>query len=149
MQAIQLFINGLRQNRAGRGTVAVAVCSAHRDVLSALFRTARRHKRFALIESTAEQVNIDGGYTGMTPKDFVAHVLRIAREENYPMESILLGGDHLGPHPWRGLPADQAMEKAKQLVAGYLDAGYRKIHLDTSMSCRDDRSSRLIARRRW
>jgi D-tagatose-1,6-bisphosphate aldolase subunit GatZ/KbaZ len=91
-----------------------------------------------LVESTANQVNQFGGYTGMTPKKFAAFVMDIARAMNFPKGRILLGGDHLGPGPWQTEPAEKAMGKALDLVQACIDAGYRKIHLDTSMACRDD-----------
>ena len=54
------------------------------------------------------------------------------------MTRFVLGGDHLGPYPWRGLPAALAMERATDLVHDCVSAGYEKIHLDASMSCADD-----------
>jgi D-tagatose-1,6-bisphosphate aldolase subunit GatZ/KbaZ len=51
---------------------------------------------------------------------------------------VLLGGDHLGPNCWQHLPAEQAMQKSAQLIADYVAAGFRKLHLDCSMSCADD-----------
>ncbi len=59
-----------------------------------------------LIEATCNQVNHQGGYTGMQPADFVALVNRIADEEGCPRDLIILGGDHLGPNPWRHLDAE-------------------------------------------
>ena len=50
----------------------------------------------------------------------------------------MLGGDHLGPNPWTSLDADAAMAKAEVMVAAYVAAGFRKIHLDCSMSCAGD-----------
>jgi len=50
----------------------------------------------------------------------------------------VLGGDHLGPNAWSGLPSAQALAKAERMVADYVLAGFRKIHLDCSMSCADD-----------
>jgi D-tagatose-bisphosphate aldolase class II non-catalytic subunit len=47
----------------------------------------------------------------------------------------VLGGDHLGPNPWRALSAEEAMEKAQLMVAAYREAGFHKLHLDTSMGC--------------
>jgi D-tagatose-1,6-bisphosphate aldolase subunit GatZ/KbaZ len=49
-----------------------------------------------------------------------------------------LGGDHLGPHPWRNSPAENAMAKAEAMIAAYAKAGFTKIHLDASMPCGDD-----------
>ena len=37
-------------------------------------------------------------------------------------------------------PAEAAMERAQELVAHYVAAGFRKIHLDCSMPCADDPS---------
>ena len=69
-----------------------------------------------LIEATCNQVNQFGGYTGMTPADFVQYVRGIAEENNYPFENINLGGDHLGPSVWQDEPADIAMGKAMALI---------------------------------
>ncbi|MBC8924395.1 class II D-tagatose-bisphosphate aldolase, non-catalytic subunit, partial [Escherichia coli] len=44
------------------------------------------------------------------------------------------------PNPWRRLPAAHAMDKAETMVAQYVTAGFRKLHLDCSMSCADDPS---------
>jgi D-tagatose-1,6-bisphosphate aldolase subunit GatZ/KbaZ len=91
-----------------------------------------------LIEATCNQVNQFGGYTGMQPVDFVALVNRIAAEEGLPNEKIIFGGDHLGPNPWRREGASLAMAKAKEMVAAYVAAGFRKVHLDASMGCADE-----------
>ncbi|MEO9822822.1 MAG: class II D-tagatose-bisphosphate aldolase, non-catalytic subunit, partial [Paracoccaceae bacterium] len=45
------------------------------------------------------------------------------------------GGDHLGPNVWKDEPLEQAMEKSRELVKSYVQAGFKKIHLDTSMAC--------------
>ncbi len=144
------FLEALDRNRSDGSGVAVSVCSAHPDVLRALFRTARLREQFALIESTSNQVDHYGGYTGMKPADFVALVHGLAREEGFPRERILLGGDHLGPNRWKGGPAERAMQEAKTLMAAYVDAGYEKIHLDASFVCADDAaplSDEVVARR--
>ena len=51
---------------------------------------------------------------------------------------MVLGGDHLGPNPWRHLPAEAALAEAEAMVAAYVAAGYEKIHLDTSMGCQGE-----------
>ncbi len=48
---------------------------------------------------------------------------------------IVLGGDHLGPNPWKALPADEAMAKAEAMIAAFAGAGFTKLHLDCSMGC--------------
>ncbi len=140
MSALGEFAALMKRNRAGEGGVAMSVCSAHPLVLRAMFRIARRHGTLALVESTSNQVDQYGGYTGMMPVDFVALVNRLAEEEQFPQEQVLLGGDHLGTNTWRAKPAGEAMVEACGLVAAYVKAGYRKIHLDASFVCADDRA---------
>ena len=150
MNALDEFVAQLERNRSGQGGVAVSVCSAHPLVLRAAFRSARRYDTFALIESTSNQVDQYGGYTGMKPADFAALVNKIAAEEGFPAERILLGGDHLGPNSWRHLGSEKAMQETLQLVRSYVQAGYRKIHLDASFVCSDDAgplSDEIVARR--
>lgn len=115
-----------------------SACSAHPIVIRAAIRHGRQHESTVLIEATCNQVNHLGGYTGMTPSDFAALVRKIAAEEGCPEKLIILGGDHLGPNPWRDLPAEEAMAEAEKMVAAYVDAGFRKIHLDASMGCKGE-----------
>jgi len=115
-----------------------SVCCTHPYVLQAAMEEAGAHGTPVLIEATANQVNQEGGYTGMTPSDFRDFVYTVADTCAFDRELILLGGDHLGPHPWRKLPAEIAMEKAAEMVKGYVEAGFTKIHLDTSMHLGDD-----------
>ncbi|MEN5062441.1 class II D-tagatose-bisphosphate aldolase, non-catalytic subunit, partial [Luteimonas sp. TWI1416] len=111
----------------------------HPLVLEAALRHAQRHALpLVLIEATCNQVNQDGGYTGMTPADFVAFVGDIARQVGFDPARIALGGDHLGPNPWTALKAEAAMAKAETMVAAYVAAGFRKLHLDCSMACAGD-----------
>lgn len=126
-----------------------SVCSAHEIVIEAAMEYARDHGDWLLIEATSNQVNQYGGYTGMRPRDFRAFVSAIAAKVGFPLERLILGGDHLGPNPWKGEPAAAAMAKAEALVYEYAAAGYSKIHLDASMHLADDpkdRSRRLDGR---
>jgi len=127
-----------------------SVCSAHPTVLRAALRRAARGDRDVLIEATCNQVNHLGGYTGMTPRDFVGFVYRIAAEEGLERGRIIFGGDHLGPNPWRKEPPGEAMEKAISMVEAYVASGFRKIHLDASMGCAGEPAAlddRTIAQR--
>lgn len=124
---------GLRTRGTPRGITSV--CSAHPVVLRAALRHGVATGATVLIEATCNQVNHQGGYTGMVPADFAALVARIAAEEGCPMEQVILGGDHLGPNPWRDQPAEVALAEAEKMVAAYVAAGFRKIHLDASMGC--------------
>jgi D-tagatose-1,6-bisphosphate aldolase subunit GatZ/KbaZ len=125
----------IARNRAGEAVAIPSVCSAHPEVLRASLAMAERLDRAIVIEATSNQVNQDGGYTGMTPAAFIAFVRRLAMETNTDPARIVFGGDHLGPQAWRRLPADQAMAKAHVMVRDYVQAGFTKIHLDCSEGC--------------
>ena len=127
-----------RLHRAGTPRGIASVCSAHPIVLRAALRHGRMTGATVLIEATCNQVNHRGGYTGMQRADFVDLVAGIAAEEGCPTDRIVLGGDHLGPNPWRDLDADAAMAEADRMIAAYVAAGFRKLHLDTSMGCRGE-----------
>ncbi len=126
------------ENRKGQALGITSVCSAHPWVLEAALAQALDDGAPALIESTSNQVNQFGGYTGMTPAQFADDLRRLADRMGLPPERLVLGGDHLGPYPWRKRPAGDAMEYAKKMVRDYVLAGYTKIHLDASMPCADD-----------
>ena len=115
-----------------------SVCSGHPLVLEAAMLQAGADGTTVLIEATCNQVNHQGGYTGLTPATFRQEVHRIAERAGFQRERIVLGGDHLGPSPWRHLPAEKALQEAEIMVAEYVAAGYTKIHLDCSMGCKDE-----------
>jgi D-tagatose-bisphosphate aldolase class II non-catalytic subunit len=128
----------IARNRAGQGGGIPSWCTAHPQTLAAILHAYRNDNAPILIEATCNQVNQFGGYTGMTPADFVAFVHAIARTEGVDPSRLILGGDHLGPNPWKSEPAPQAMAKARDMVAAYVAAGFTKIHLDASMPCRGE-----------
>lgn len=125
-------------NRAGKACGIAAWCTAHPQTLRAVLRAHHGSDDPVLIEATCNQVNQDGGYTGMTPAGFRALIETLALEAGIDMRRVILGGDHLGPNPWKHLPAAEAMAKASAMVQGYAQAGFEKIHLDASMACADD-----------
>jgi D-tagatose-1,6-bisphosphate aldolase subunit GatZ/KbaZ len=136
--ARDIFFQIINENRKGIAKGVYSVCTANADVLEACFKQAHADNTFLLVESTSNQVDQFGGYTGMKPVDFVDFVRQIADRIGFPQELILLGGDHLGPNAWQHLNAENAMDNAKVLIEEYVKAGYQKIHLDTSMYCADD-----------
>jgi len=125
-------------NRAGKARGLPSWCTAHPEVLKAILRSYRGSDDTILIEATCNQVNQDGGYTGMTPLHFRHFIETLADEAKIERSRIILGGDHLGPNPWKSWPVAAAMAKARHLVQAYVEAGFAKIHLDASMACADD-----------
>jgi D-tagatose-1,6-bisphosphate aldolase subunit GatZ/KbaZ len=125
----------IEQNKAGNRVGLPSFCTANEEVLRAILDETAGTDRPIVIEATCNQVNQDGGYTGMKPQDFASWIKELCSQHGTNEDQILLGGDYLGPNPWRQMPAGEAMEHALELVRAYAQAGFRKIHLDASMSC--------------
>ena len=138
--------------KEGKPIGIYSLCSANRYVIEAAIDLAKKDNSPVLIESTANQVNNDGGYTGMTPKDFKKFVEDICVARGFDSNKVFLGGDHLGPLTYVNLNEEEAMAKAAELIRAYVLAGFSKIHVDTSMKVADDDpntrlSDEVIARR--
>ncbi len=133
-----------KEKELGVGGIT-SICSANRYVLKAAMLFDKESNNKVLIESTSNQVDQFGGYTGMTPGDFIEYVKEIAEEIKFPVERIIFGGDHLGPNVWQNEDAESSMQKAEDQIKAYVYAGFRKIHLDTSFSLGDDDKSKPLA----
>ncbi|MEJ2038297.1 MAG: class II D-tagatose-bisphosphate aldolase, non-catalytic subunit [Desulfosarcinaceae bacterium] len=120
----------------------VSICSVHAKVIEAAM--ASHHGRALLIEVTPNQVNPEGGYSGLTPMDFARHLYRLAERNGFSTDRLILGADHLGPHVWRHLDAQTALARTEEMVRQCVAAGFRKIHLDTAVPCADDDSPVLL-----
>ena len=116
----------------------ISICTASPMVIEACFDYYKSVKSPLIVEATANQVNQEGGYTGMKPQDYVDFVQKLAEKNQFPLDRLFLGGDHLGPLTWSKLPVEEAMQKAEVLVHDFVLAGFTKIHLDTSMKLADD-----------
>ena len=125
----------VKAQKQGMAKGIVSICSAHPWVLKVAMQETEGP---LLIEATCNQVNQFGGYTGMKPVNFVGYVRKIAKENNFPFENVILGGDHLGPSVWQSESAESAMEKSEHLIRDYVEAGFVKIHIDCSMPLGDD-----------
>jgi D-tagatose-bisphosphate aldolase class II non-catalytic subunit len=124
-----------KRHAAGDRVGLTSDCSAHPIVIEAALRQGKTSQSPVLIEATCNQVNHQGGYTGMTPADFRTFLEGIADRVGFARDRLILGGDHLGPNPWKHLPASEAMAEARTMVAAFVKAGFTKVHLDTSMGC--------------
>src|SRR5437868_279257 len=136
--SVAQFKSIIARNRSGERVGTYAVCSAHPWIFESAIHQAFEDGSLLHVESTSSQVNQFGGYSGQSPRQFAEAVQRAARDAGLPAEKVLLGGDHLGPYPWRGEDSTSAMEKGCELVRQCVVAGYPKIHLDASMPCGGD-----------
>lgn len=120
-------------------------CTANEMVIEATLEFAKEKNSPVVIEATANQVDQNGGYTGMTPLDFKNFVFALSDKVGYDKKRIILGGDHLGPLTWTDLNEEEAMKNAITLVYDYVYAGFTKIHLDTSMRVADDSTTEALS----
>ena len=138
MDAKRYFLDLVKRQKSGSDEGICSICSANAFVIEAAMEFGLDHNTPVLIEATANQVNQYGGYTGMQPADFAAYAQSLAVKVGFPQEQLILGGDHLGPLTWSGEVEEEAMAKAEVLIDAFVRAGFRKIHLDTSMRLKDD-----------
>ncbi len=132
----------VQAQKRGIPTGVYSICSAHKYVIRAGLKQAIKEQTLLVIEATSNQVNQFGGYTGMLPSQFRTFVAGLADDPLFSQDKLVLGGDHLGPNPWKSEQADQAMDKARTLVRQYALAGFTKLHLDASMLLGGDKAVR-------
>ena len=138
--------------KSGKAVGIYSACSANSFVIEAVLKKGLEDNSCVLIESTANQCDQFGGYTGMKPIDFKNYVYEIADKLGFDKNKVFLGGDHLGPLTWTSLNEKEAMANSEVLIDAYVSAGFTKIHVDTSMKVADDDpnvrlSDETIARR--
>lgn len=138
--------------KSGKAVGIYSACSANPFVIEAVLKKGKEDNSCVLIESTANQCDQFGGYTGMKPVDFKNFVHSIADKIGFDKSKLFLGGDHLGPLTWTSLNEAEAMKNSEVLIHDYVSAGFTKIHVDTSMKVNDDDpntrlSDEVIARR--
>lgn len=148
--------NSLKQivkaQKAGKSVGIYSCCSANEYVVKAALLKGKEDNSCVLIESTANQCDQYGGYTGMKPADFKTFVEGICDEVGFDKSKLFLGGDHLGPLTFASKNEEEAMKESEELIRCYVAAGFTKIHIDTSMRVADDDtntrlSDETIARR--
>ncbi|MBQ7196194.1 MAG: class II D-tagatose-bisphosphate aldolase, non-catalytic subunit [Synergistaceae bacterium] len=128
----------INKRQAGEISGIPSYCTANELAIEALLEQGAKLGTEILIEGTANQINQFGGYTGMTPEDFRDYVFKIAERVGFDKNKIILGADHFGPLVWSNLNEKQAMKNSLELVRLAVRAGFKKIHLDTSMKLADD-----------
>ncbi len=129
-----MTIFNLIQNKA-----APSFCTSNIEVLKIIILYCKRKKLPCLVESTSNQVNQYGGYSGKTPQEFYNDIKKILKQNNFSFKNFYMGGDHLGPLPWKKKNKKTAMNNSVQLINKCLDSNYSKIHVDTSIKCINDK----------
>lgn len=114
-------------------------CTANFDVIESIFSYCNLNKLPCLIECTSNQVNQDGGYTSHSPKTFIKKINNLRKKIKLNRSKLFLGGDHLGPLPWKNSTNKIALENSIILIDKFLNEKFDKIHIDTSIKCKNDK----------
>ncbi len=112
-------------------------CTSNLDVIRLAILYCKLRNYPILIESTSSQVNQHKGYSGKNPKNFFNSVNNIAKKLKY-QKKLYIGGDHLGPLPWKNKNSKLGIKNSIKLINDCLKSNYSKIHIDTSIKCSDD-----------
>mgnify|MGYP001230984095 CR=1 FL=1 len=115
----------------------LAVCPNSMSVIKAAFRAAKRNNAPILFAATLNQVDRDGGYTGLNQFEFIRSLKNEAENINY--KGIYIAEvDHGGP--WlKDIQAvekwdiDRAMNAVKKSFEDAIAAGYDIIHVDPTV----------------
>ena len=113
-------------------------CTANMDVLKSIMFFCNLKKLPCLIECTSNQVNQNGGYTNKTPKKFIREILSLSKKIKLNKNQLFIGGDHLGPLPWKNKSKKVAIKNSIKLIESFLNEKFCKIHIDTSIKCKND-----------
>ncbi|MCI2082971.1 MAG: class II D-tagatose-bisphosphate aldolase, non-catalytic subunit [Bacteroidales bacterium] len=114
-----------------------AACPNSVAVVKAAFRAAKRNNAPIIFAATLNQIDCDGGYTGMTQEDFVRTAREEAGRSGYQGDYII-AIDHGGPwlkdiqriEKW---PYEKAMAAVKRSYEAAVTAGYDMIHVDPTV----------------
>ncbi|MGQ9622223.1 MAG: class II D-tagatose-bisphosphate aldolase non-catalytic subunit [Candidatus Caldatribacteriaceae bacterium] len=121
----------------GKPQTLFAVCPNSQTVIRAALRAAKRARAPLKFAATLNQVDIDRGYTGLTPREFVELVKWEAEAIDY-RGCIIIAVDHGGPwvkdrHTLEGWSLKECMDWVKRSFEAALDAGYDLLHVDPTV----------------
>lgn len=132
----ELLESGKLRERA----TLLGICPISHAAIRAAVECAKFLNFPLMFVTTLNQVDIDGGYTGLTQKDFVETIARECKRLEYD-GPLIIALDHGGPwlkdkHVIEGWGFDEAMEWIKKSIEECIKAGYDLLHIDTTVDIR-------------
>ncbi len=114
-----------------------ASCPNSAAVIKASLRAARRWNSPIKFAATLNQVDLDGGYTGLTQEEFVKTIHLEAGRLNLQVP-VIIAVDHGGPwlkdaHTAAKLPFEDTLNAVKTSFEASIKAGYDLIHVDPTV----------------
>jgi len=121
----------------GKPSTLFAACPNSETVIKAALRSAKRANAPIKFAATLNQVDEDGGYTGLTQSEFVETVKMEAEAIGYD-GLIIVALDHGGPwlkdlHSIENWSLEETMRAVKKSLEASIDAGYDFLHIDPTV----------------
>lgn len=125
------------QSETGIKRTIFAACPNSISVIRAALKSAKRCNAPIKFAATLNQVDLDGGYTGLTQYEFVKTVRYHARNLNVT-SPVIIAIDHGGPwlkdiHRTEKWPYEKTMNAVKSSFEAAIEAGYELIHVDPTV----------------
>ncbi|MEA4839783.1 MAG: class II D-tagatose-bisphosphate aldolase, non-catalytic subunit [Bacteroidales bacterium] len=125
------------EEKTGVKRTLLAVCPNSTSVIKAAFRAAKRNNAPIMFAATLNQIDGDGGYTGLNQSEFVKMLCNEAESVNY-QGPYVVAIDHGGPwlkdiqsiEKW---DTERAMSGVKKSYEDAISAGYDLIHVDPTV----------------
>lgn len=114
-----------------------AACPNSLSVIRAALKSAKRCNAPVKFAATLNQVDLDGGYTGLTQTEFVKTIRLHARSLNVT-SPVIIAIDHGGPwlkdvHNREKWTYSETMSAVKKSFEAAISAGYDLIHVDPTV----------------
>ncbi|MBN2486026.1 MAG: class II D-tagatose-bisphosphate aldolase, non-catalytic subunit [Bacteroidales bacterium] len=136
MEYILKQIGSIEQSTKIPRTI-LAACPNSLAVIKSALLSAKRCNAPIKFAATLNQVDTDGGYTGLTAKEFVDTIREEARFINFT-GPVIVAIDHGGPwlkdkHRVENWPYEKTMAEVKTSFEEAIKAGYDLIHVDPTI----------------
>jgi tagatose-1,6-bisphosphate aldolase non-catalytic subunit AgaZ/GatZ len=114
-----------------------AACPNSMAVIKASLRSAKRNNAPIKFAATLNQVDLDGGYTGLTQYEFVKTIKQEARSIHFT-GPVIIAIDHGGPwlkdvHAHEKWSYADTLQAVKKSFEAAIEAGYDLIHVDPTI----------------
>ncbi len=137
--ALKKIITAFIENKNLKKTL-FAVCPNSEAVTRAALHAAKEANAPMLFAATLNQVDRDGGYTGLTPKELTDFISDYSKKIGLqsPVYTCL---DHGGPwlkdkHSTEKYSFEKSMAEVKTTLEACIDAGYALLHIDPTVDIR-------------
>jgi D-tagatose-1,6-bisphosphate aldolase subunit GatZ/KbaZ len=125
------------ESETGVKRTIFAACPNSLSVIRAALKSAKRCNAPVKFAATLNQVDLDEGYTGLTPSEFVK-TIHVHARNLHVTSPVIIAIDHGGPwlkdiHARENWPFAKTMDAVKKSFEAAIVAGYDLIHVDPTV----------------